>query len=196
MDFYLQDLERKSIYIFRKTKAEFKNAAVLWSANKSSIAMLYLCKKAFFGKIPFPVIYVDKGNSFPESYKFRDKIVKEWGINLLNVKVGLEKDTNVDRTEILKEIMVEKKFDAMVIADKKVEERKDYVQIHPLLDWRELDIWQYIKEKDIPLNPLYFAKNARTVDEIIKDLEKNQPLRTQDEEKEQIKQRLRQLGYM
>lgn len=196
MDFYLQDLERKSIYIFRKIRTEFKNAAVLWSANKSSIAMLYLCKKAFFGKIPFPVIYVDKGNSFPESYKFRDKIVKEWGINLLNVKVGLEKDTNVDRTEILKEIMVEKKFDAIVIADKKVKKRKDYVQIHPLLDWRELDIWQYIKEKDIPLNPLYFAKNARTVDEIIKDLEKNQPLRTQDEEKEQIKQRLRQLGYM
>ena len=32
-----------------------------------------------------------------------------------------------------------------------------HVRIHPLLDWTELDIWQYIRMNDVPIVPLYFA---------------------------------------
>lgn len=31
-----------------------------------------------------------------------------------------------------------------------------HVRIHPLLDWTELDIWEYIKREDIPVVSLYF----------------------------------------
>lgn len=31
-----------------------------------------------------------------------------------------------------------------------------HVRIHPLLDWTELDIWEYIKYENIPVVPLYF----------------------------------------
>jgi sulfate adenylyltransferase subunit 2 len=32
------------------------------------------------------------------------------------------------------------------------------LRIHPLLHWTELDIWQYIKRENIPIVPLYFAR--------------------------------------
>jgi sulfate adenylyltransferase subunit 2 len=31
-----------------------------------------------------------------------------------------------------------------------------HVRIHPLLDWTELNIWEYIEREDIPVVPLYF----------------------------------------
>ena len=52
----LNDLENHTIYIIRETYAEFKKPAVLWSTGKDSTAMLWLCRKAFFGKIPFNLI--------------------------------------------------------------------------------------------------------------------------------------------
>jgi sulfate adenylyltransferase subunit 2 len=33
-----------------------------------------------------------------------------------------------------------------------------HVRVHPLLHWTELDIWEYIKREDIPVVPLYFAR--------------------------------------
>ena len=31
-----------------------------------------------------------------------------------------------------------------------------HVRIHPLLDWTELNIWEYIERENIPITPLYF----------------------------------------
>ncbi len=33
-----------------------------------------------------------------------------------------------------------------------------HVRIHPLLDWTELNIWEYIERENIPIIPLYFDK--------------------------------------
>ncbi len=37
------------------------------------------------------------------------------------------------------------------------------MRVFPLSDWTELDIWQYIHENDVPVNPLYFAKERPVV---------------------------------
>jgi sulfate adenylyltransferase subunit 2 len=37
------------------------------------------------------------------------------------------------------------------------------MRVFPLSDWTELDIWQYIYENDVPVNPLYFAKERPIV---------------------------------
>lgn len=37
------------------------------------------------------------------------------------------------------------------------------MRVFPLSDWTELDIWQYIHENDVPVNPLYFAKERPIV---------------------------------
>ena len=54
----LKSLENRSIYILREAYAEFERPAVLWSTGKDSTTVLHLCRKAFFGKIPFPVIHI------------------------------------------------------------------------------------------------------------------------------------------
>jgi sulfate adenylyltransferase subunit 2 len=35
---------------------------------------------------------------------------------------------------------------------------QESLRIFPLSDWIEADIWQYIYQENIPVNPLYFAK--------------------------------------
>lgn len=260
MDFYLQQLEQKSIYILREAKAKFKNIGVLWSMGKDSTTMLYLCRRAFFNKIPFPIINIDSGHDFQESYQFREGLVKDWGINLLISKASHKKDNisgtaeGLNKAEALKKTMAEHNIDALVVSirrdehgirakeryfsprDKKFRwdfknqppeifnytsefKEASHIRIHPLLHWREIDVWNYIKEKNIPVNPLYFSKdgkryrsigykettvpvssNAKTLDEIIKELETTQVSersgRAQDKEKEYVMQRLRELGYM
>jgi sulfate adenylyltransferase subunit 2 len=37
------------------------------------------------------------------------------------------------------------------------------MRVFPLSDWTELDIWSYILEHDVPVNPLYFAKERPVV---------------------------------
>jgi len=86
VDSYLQELEKRSITIIREAKAQFQNLATLWSTGKDSTTTIWLCKKAFFGKIPFPVIHIDTGYKFPEIYEFRDKIAKEWDLDLVIAK--------------------------------------------------------------------------------------------------------------
>lgn len=122
MDSYLQQLEQKSIYILREAMAKFQNVAMLWSMGKDSTCMLYLCRRAFFGKVPFPVIFIDSGRDFPETYAFQKKIVKEWGVNLLVIKAEYKKDhisgtvEGLNKAEALKKLLDEKKFDALIVS--------------------------------------------------------------------------------
>ena len=67
---YLDELESKSIYIIREAYKQFRNIALLWSIGKDSTALLWLCRKAFFGKIPFPVVHLDTSYKFKEIYEF------------------------------------------------------------------------------------------------------------------------------
>ena len=94
-----------------------------------------------------------------------------------------------------------------------------HVRIHPLLNWTELDIWQYIKQEKIPVVNLYFSKkgkryrslgdqditfpinsNAKTVNEIIEELKVSKVSersgRAMDHEEENVFERLRSKGYM
>lgn len=80
---HLTDLENRSIYIIREAYARFKNMAMLWSIGKDSTTLLWLCRKAFFGKVPFPVIHIDTSYKFPEIYRFREEYAKQWGLDLI-----------------------------------------------------------------------------------------------------------------
>src|SRR5579863_7190207 len=79
---HLDALEAQSIYIFREAFARLKKLALLWSLGKDSNVMIWLARKAFFGRVPFPALHVDTGKKFPEMYAFRDTYGKEWGLDL------------------------------------------------------------------------------------------------------------------
>ncbi len=79
----LKELEAQSVYILREAYNQIEPLAMLWSLGKDSNVMVWLARKAFLGHMPFPVMHVDTGKKFKEMYEFRDRYVKEWGLELL-----------------------------------------------------------------------------------------------------------------
>lgn len=265
---YLDKLENKSVYIIREAYRQFKNIGLLWSTGKDSTTLLWLARKAFFGKFPFPIIHIDTGHKFPEMYKFRDNLKKKWNIPLIigkneeAIKKGIicrSGDTHACSTQLktkalqmtiekykLKAVMVGIRRDEHGIRakeryfsprDKQFKwnykeqppelwdqfkskaKKEEHMRVHPLLHWTELDIWNYIRRENIPVNELYFAKNgkryrslgcapttkpinsdANTIDKIIKELKTTKIAersgRDLDKERMYEMQKLRSLGYM
>ncbi len=76
---HLDALEAQSIYILREAFARLKKLALLWSLGKDSNVMIWLARKAFFGRVPFPALHVDTGKKFPEMYAFRDRLRQGMG---------------------------------------------------------------------------------------------------------------------
>ncbi len=42
--------------------------------------------------------------------------------------------------------------------------RGESIRVFPISNWTELDVWQYIRQENIPIVPLYFAKPREVVD--------------------------------
>lgn len=80
---HLDELENESVYIIREAFYHYKNLALLWSIGKDSCVLLWLLRKAFFGHVPFPCVHVDTGYKIPEMIQFRDRLAKEWNLNLI-----------------------------------------------------------------------------------------------------------------
>jgi len=97
---HLYELENESIYILREVAAQFKKPVLLFSGGKDSIVMARLAEKAFYpAKIPFPFLHVDTGHNFPETIEFRDKLIKELGVDL---KVRYVQDS-IDQNKVQEE---------------------------------------------------------------------------------------------
>lgn len=201
---HLDALESQSIYIFREAFNKIDNMGMLWSFGKDSNVMIHLARKAFFGKIPFPLIHCDTELEMQEVYDFRDQYVEEWGVNFLNPVCPPLEQTDESlphsariaarKTLGLADVIKEHRFNGIVTGIRRDEEGtrakeryfsprgldgawdvKDqppefwdqyktdfppgtHIRIHPLLHWTELDVWLYIKRENIPIVPLYYAK--------------------------------------
>jgi sulfate adenylyltransferase subunit 2 len=80
----LNALESESIHIIREGISEFDRPGILFSGGKDSIVMLHLAVKAMApARLPVPVVHIDTGHNFPEVLEYRDRIVKELGIELV-----------------------------------------------------------------------------------------------------------------
>ena len=122
----LDKLESQSIYIIREAYYHYPKLALLWSIGKDSTTLVWLCRKAFFGKIPFPSLHIDTGYKFPEMYQFRDEYGKKWG---LDVKVARNEEAvaagmgptkkldccNALKTEGLKKAIAQYDFQALLL---------------------------------------------------------------------------------
>ena len=86
---HLDQLESQSIYIIREAYRVFRNIAMPWSMGKDSNVLIWLSLKAFFGKIPYPVLHIDTTYEFPEMLAFRDWAAAHYKLNLI-VKINEE----------------------------------------------------------------------------------------------------------
>jgi sulfate adenylyltransferase subunit 2 len=265
MNNHLKALEAQSIYIIREAYAKVDPLAMLWSIGKDSTAMLWLVRKAFFGRVPFPLALLDTNMEMDEVYAFRDRLAKEWNLDVISHPCPPEEDMDktlppatraaMRKTEGLKTLLKEKQFKGILCGIRRDEQGlrakervfsprsldgswdfKDqpaefwdqyktdipdgcHLRIHPILQWTELDIWEYTKAQNIPVCELYYARNgmryrslgeknitfpvestASTIDEIIEELKvtrvSERAGRSMDKETEDSFERLRSQGYM
>ena len=81
---HLDRLEAEAINIMREVVAEVENPVMLYSIGKDSAVMLHIALKAFApASLPFPLLHVDTGWKFKEMIAFRDRKVKEYGLELI-----------------------------------------------------------------------------------------------------------------
>jgi sulfate adenylyltransferase subunit 2 len=81
---HLDFLESESIHIFREATAQFRRPVLLYSIGKDSTVLLHLARKAFWPqKPPFPLLHIDTGWKPREMIKFRDRTVRELGLDLM-----------------------------------------------------------------------------------------------------------------
>ena len=204
---HLERLEAEAIQVMREVVAECERPVMLYSIGKDSAAMLHVALKAFYpAKLPFPLLHVDTQWKFRDMYAFRERMVKEFGFDLLvyTNPEGLAQDinpfthgsaihTDIMKTQALKQALDLYGFDAAFGGARRDEEKSrakerifsfrsvqhrwdpknqrpelwrlynarkhkgESIRVFPMSNWTELDIWQYIYLRDIPIVPLYYS---------------------------------------
>jgi sulfate adenylyltransferase subunit 2 len=134
---HLKQLEAESIHIMREVVAEFENPVMLYSIGKDSSVLLHLARKAFHpGSLPFPLLHVDTTWKFRAMIAFRDRIAREYGLELFvqtnhdgvrnNVTpftYGSRKYTDIMKTQALLQALDKYKFDAAFGGGRRDEEK-------------------------------------------------------------------------
>jgi sulfate adenylyltransferase subunit 2 len=128
----LDALEAQSIFIFREAFARLQRVALLWSLGKDSNVMIWLARKAFFGRMPFPVLHVDTGKKFPEMYAFRERYAAIWELDLkiqscppvheVDPSLPPAARSAARKTEGLKRALAKYGFDALIAGIRRDEE--------------------------------------------------------------------------
>ena len=134
---HIKQLEAESIHIIREVAAEFENPVLLYSIGKDSSVLLHLARKAFFpGGLPFPLLHVDTTWKFREMIAFRDRVARQFGLDLIvhtntlgvadNVTpftYGSKKYTDIMKTQALLQALEKHGFDAAFGGARRDEER-------------------------------------------------------------------------
>lgn len=134
---HLQKLEAESIHILREVVATCERPVMLYSIGKDSAVMLHLALKAFFpGKPPFPLLHVDTTWKFREMIAFRDRRMRELGLELIvhvneeGLRAGVNPfasgsriHTDVMKTAALKQALDKGGFDAAFGGARRDEEK-------------------------------------------------------------------------
>lgn len=129
----LEKLEAQSIYILREAYHNFSHLCMPWSMGKDSNVLIWLSKKAYCGRIPFPVLHIDTTYEFPEMLEFREWARSFFGLNLIvkineearygrgsySESIGYETHDPVTvthelKTVALQQILTQQRYDALI----------------------------------------------------------------------------------
>lgn len=149
------------------------------SFQTHSLPLLHIVTTA----IPdLPVLFIDTGFHFPETYAFRNQIKGDWNLNLINVQSKTAKNQQVDadgqflystdpeycchinKVEPLDDAM--KIYDIWIAGLRKDQtkfrttlqeeefQEEGLIKYHPILDWNSKMIYDYAKAFNLPQHPL------------------------------------------
>jgi len=152
------------------------DACLTCSFQAEDVLLLHLTREL---RPEIPVLFLDTGYHFAETYAYRDKIAAEWGLNLTNLlpaktvaeqeaEFGLLNQTAPDRCCQLRK--VEPLFAAVAKYKvwltglrRELEEIAEFAlpggvtvrKLSPFADWTTRDVWELCAHFEIPLLPLY-----------------------------------------
>lgn len=130
----LDYLESQSIYILREGYRKFSELAMLWSMGKDSTVLLWLARKAFLGKVPFPLIHINTTFKIPEMIGYRDEFVSKHGLELIEGKNSTALEDGMDhtrgriecctalKTEALQQLMSERNLEGLFLGIRRDED--------------------------------------------------------------------------
>jgi 3'-phosphoadenosine 5'-phosphosulfate sulfotransferase (PAPS reductase)/FAD synthetase len=197
----LRDKTEKSIEIIKDALERFGkwNIGVFFTREKETAALLYLIKKTFHEIIPFRVFHLDTLNEAKEVYEFRDTLAQNWGLYLIILKDEKTLKKVIQRYKI-KACMVAGKLDAQEVREGEgsCDEWNGLIRICPLSHFTEQDLWDYIRTYQIPYLSLdgNQFQGMRGEPGINDTRPKSSKLDREDEEKEELMKRLKDLGYL
>ena len=138
-------------------------AALSSSFGAQSAVTLHLLTRQ---RPDIPVILVDTGYLFPETYRFADELVARHGRLWEQGVVGLDNYNQLRKVEPMRRALDElgvgtwftglRRSQSASRADTTiVQQRGTRLKISPIADWSDRDIWQYLKKHDLPYHPLW-----------------------------------------
>lgn len=159
------------------------NHAMSSSFGAQSAVLLHMMTRL---RPDLPVVLIDTGHLFPETYRFIDELQERLRLNLKvfspNVSSawsqarhgalwqegveGIRRYNEIHKVEpmqrALKELDVRTWFAGLrrVQSDSRtgiefLELRDGRWKLHPLADWSDRDVWQYLHKHDLPYHPLW-----------------------------------------
>jgi phosphoadenosine phosphosulfate reductase len=133
-----------------------------------------------------PVILIDTGYLFPETYRFVDQLTERLGLNLkvyrpqigiawMEARLGKLWEDGLDginrynrmrKVEPMQRALDElgvrtwiaglRRSQARTRADLEfLQLREGRWKLHPIADWSDRDVWQYLQQHDLPYHPLW-----------------------------------------
>ena len=222
-DWTLEQKEEKSLEIIREALERFHGRlATTFTGGKDSLVVLHLFKRAGEGRVPVPVLNLDTTVKFKEVIAFRDRMAREWDLDLIIAtnREGLKQIRIAEDHEQCCLVMKATAIDMAVaehgwkalatgvrwdeqlarVNEEYFSERPDHTRVQPILHFSELDIWAYIEKHGLPYCELYdqgyrsLGCEPCTV-KSVRPRGDGPEREGRSQEKEQIMEQLRDLGY-
>lgn len=220
MDLHQKIAKTKQILKKAEKHYGFSDIAIAWKGGKDTTTLMHILLTVYNGKIPYPVMFNNTTLEFSEMYKFIEKVTHQWNLNLIverHSDEDLELYKNAKRKEkeeiariakihSLQRALKKNHFKGYMLGIRRDEnparaketyfsKRSDHIRIHPLLDFTENDIWEYIRLFNVPYSPLY-DKGYRSIGEKpFTKKTRGEERSGRDQTKEQQMEKLRQMGY-
>lgn len=222
MGMSLADKELHTQKIIQETLKQYGNdVGVAFSGGKDSTTLLHCIRDTFKNSIPWRIFTLDTGAEFEEITNFIHKIKDEWGFELITLKnhealktLEIAKDKTeccyqlkaVPINKAIKEFGLKALLTAVRWDEQEARINEEFfmqrdnpphMRIQPILHFREIDIWSYIKKHNVPFCELY-KKGYRSIDCIPctrKQGQEGSERDGRDRDKNQVMSRLRSMGY-
>lgn len=212
-DLKLEDKELKALEIMKKGLNDAKNPFIIFDGRAESLVILHLVRRVNKGIIPIPVLHIDTTVEFKEIYQYIEKMKKLWGLKLINEKnesalltikisENREKCCEILRQNTLNHAIEKYNIDRLLIFDDGLIKpdteppSRNCIIIYPIRHFSREDCWDYIKKYNLPQCSLYDKGYYNILCTPCTDTEKLEKKQNSKQDEDEMKKRLKALGYI